>query len=140
MTIAIATCSALPTGDEDAQLLRHALSAREVDATWCVWDDPSVDWGQFDLVVIRSTWDYTASPRPVSRLGRIGRPADQPGGRGRLEHRQELPARPGRRGRSDRADEWAAPGEPVVLPAQGEFVVKPSVGAGSKGAGRFDRR
>ena len=23
-----------------------------------MWDDPNVDWGSFDLVVIRSTWDY----------------------------------------------------------------------------------
>jgi glutathione synthase/RimK-type ligase-like ATP-grasp enzyme len=35
------------------------------------------------------------------------------------------------------ATSWAAPGEPIVLPTRGEFVVKPSVGAGSKGAGRF---
>jgi hypothetical protein len=32
---------------------------------------------------------------------------------------------------------FAAPGEPVMLPDSGEFVVKPSVGAGSYGAGRF---
>jgi glutathione synthase/RimK-type ligase-like ATP-grasp enzyme len=33
--------------------------------------------------------------------------------------------------------EFFAPGEPVSLPAATEFVVKPSVGAGSMGAGRF---
>ena len=24
-----------------------------------VWDDPAVDWSRFDLVVVRTTWDYT---------------------------------------------------------------------------------
>jgi glutathione synthase/RimK-type ligase-like ATP-grasp enzyme len=33
--------------------------------------------------------------------------------------------------------DFFAPGEPVRLPAGTEFVVKPSVGAGSMGAGRF---
>ena len=25
-----------------------------------VWDDAGVDWAAFDLVVVRSTWDYPA--------------------------------------------------------------------------------
>jgi hypothetical protein len=29
------------------------------EAEPAVWDDPGVDWGAFDLVVVRSTWDYT---------------------------------------------------------------------------------
>jgi glutathione synthase/RimK-type ligase-like ATP-grasp enzyme len=33
--------------------------------------------------------------------------------------------------------QWLEPGRPVALPIAGEFVVKPSVGAGSRGAGRF---
>ena len=28
------------------------------DATWVIWDDPSVDWRAFDVVLIRPTWDY----------------------------------------------------------------------------------
>jgi glutathione synthase/RimK-type ligase-like ATP-grasp enzyme len=33
--------------------------------------------------------------------------------------------------------DWFAPDEPVHLPGTGEYVIKPSVGAGSLGAGRF---
>lgn len=36
-------------------LLARALQ----DAVPVVWDDPSVDWSAFDLVLVRSTWDYT---------------------------------------------------------------------------------
>ncbi len=35
------------------------------------------------------------------------------------------------------ATEWIEPGDTFVLPAT-EFVLKPTIGAGSKGAGRFD--
>jgi glutathione synthase/RimK-type ligase-like ATP-grasp enzyme len=28
------------------------------EAVWAVWDDPTVDWAAFDLVVVRCTWDY----------------------------------------------------------------------------------
>jgi hypothetical protein len=29
------------------------------EAVPAVWDDPGVDWSRFDVVVVRSTWDYT---------------------------------------------------------------------------------
>ncbi|HEV7654862.1 MAG TPA: hypothetical protein VGP36_09035 [Mycobacteriales bacterium] len=56
--IALATCRELPAGDEDAGLLLTACAAAGLDADWRVWDDPAIDWGSYDLVVIRSTWDY----------------------------------------------------------------------------------
>ena len=40
----------------------EALAARGVDASPAVWDDDGVDWAHFDLVVVRSTWDY---PKPA---------------------------------------------------------------------------
>ena len=52
--IALATCSYFPGGDADDAPLVAALP----EARWAVWDDPSVDWSAFDLVVLRSTWDY----------------------------------------------------------------------------------
>ncbi len=49
-----------PTGtDADDRELLAALADRGLPAEPVVWDDASVDWGRFDLVVIRSTWDYT---------------------------------------------------------------------------------
>ena len=40
-------------------LLSAALDSIGVAHEAVVWDDPSVDWSSFALVVLRSTWDYT---------------------------------------------------------------------------------
>src|SRR5205823_6568423 len=56
--IALATCSALPQLDDDERLIIPALAARGVAAEPRVWDDPSVEWDAYPLVVVRSTWDY----------------------------------------------------------------------------------
>jgi hypothetical protein len=56
--LAYTTCSRLPEGDEDAPAVFAALAARGVAASIEVWDDASVDWSTYDLVVVRSTWDW----------------------------------------------------------------------------------
>ena len=56
--VALATCSELPDLDADDRPLVPALAERGVSAQPAVWDDPAVDWAAFDLVVLRSTWDY----------------------------------------------------------------------------------
>lgn len=45
--------------DRDAEVLVEELDRVGVTATPAVWDDPAVDWAEADLVVVRSTWDYT---------------------------------------------------------------------------------
>ena len=55
MTVALATCADFPDGDaDDAGAARAAIGGE----WFAVWDDPAVDWAAFDLVVVRSTWDY----------------------------------------------------------------------------------
>ena len=56
--VALVTCAALPDLDADDHLLRDALRARGVEVSAVQWDDPDADWSGFDLVLIRSTWDY----------------------------------------------------------------------------------
>ena len=53
--VAIATSSAIE--DPDAPTLLGALARHGVQADLVAWD-ASIDWGDYDLVVIRSTWDY----------------------------------------------------------------------------------
>ena len=60
MNVALATSSALPSLTEDDQLLIPALRAFGIDAHPVIWNDRSIAWGDFDMCVIRSTWDYTA--------------------------------------------------------------------------------
>ena len=44
--------------DEDMPHLQRALD--EVGQPWAevAWDDDAIEWGEFSLVVVRSTWDY----------------------------------------------------------------------------------
>src|SRR6476659_11289710 len=90
--VTLATCAQLPTGDEDGLLLTEALSALGADWQWAAWNDPSVDWNMAGLVVVRSTWDYTADREAflgwADRLRRVENPPavlrwnsdnDQPG-------------------------------------------------------------
>jgi glutathione synthase/RimK-type ligase-like ATP-grasp enzyme len=134
--VLIATCADLPRGDEDADVLAAALTTRGLVAEWAVWDDPSVDWTGA-LVVIRSTWDYT--PRRAEFLewartvGRLHNPPEVLAWNSDKLYLRDLAGA----GVPIVPTFWAAPGEPVTLPDTPEFVIKPSVGAGSRGAGRF---
>ena len=58
MRIALATCDELPEGDADDALMAAALAERGHEVRWRLWDDGRVDWSDFDVVVVRSTWDY----------------------------------------------------------------------------------
>ncbi|MFC9581952.1 hypothetical protein ACFVJ8_03755 [Streptomyces yangpuensis] len=44
--------------DTDLPLLLEALGAAGLSAEPVTWDADPVQWGGFDLAVIRSTWDY----------------------------------------------------------------------------------
>ncbi|WP_058826007.1 RimK family alpha-L-glutamate ligase [Haloferax sp. Q22] len=62
-SIALATSEDLPgLVDDDASFLA-ALRERDVAAEPVVWSDESVDWGEFDAVVVRSIWDYYRHPK-----------------------------------------------------------------------------
>jgi glutathione synthase/RimK-type ligase-like ATP-grasp enzyme len=55
--IGVATAAEVPHLDDEGRLLLAQLLARGVAAEPVVWD-ADVVWGDFDLVVVRSTWDY----------------------------------------------------------------------------------
>lgn len=44
--------------DADMPLLSAALTDIGCDHQMVVWDDTTIDWSSFSLVVLRSTWDY----------------------------------------------------------------------------------
>jgi glutathione synthase/RimK-type ligase-like ATP-grasp enzyme len=56
--VALATCAELPDLEPDDRLLLPALAANDIEGVPAVWDDPAVAWDVYDLVVLRSTWDY----------------------------------------------------------------------------------
>ena len=51
--LALVTCADALGLDTDLPLLTAHL-----DADVVVWDDPRVEWGDYDAVIVRSAWDY----------------------------------------------------------------------------------
>jgi hypothetical protein len=93
-----------------------------------VWDDPSVDWSAFDLVVIRSTWDYTTKVGAfldwVHALPRVANDADVV----EWNHDKRYLASLHAVGIPTVRSRWG----PCDVP-DGRWVVKPRIGAGARG-------
>ncbi|MEV4414225.1 hypothetical protein [Catellatospora sp. NPDC049609] len=134
--VAIVTCAEIPLLEPDDQLVLPALAALGVDAEPAVWDDPAVDWAAYDLVALRSTWDYAQRrdeflawargvPRLVNSAETVAWNTDK-------RYLAELAAA----GLPVTPTTFLAPGDAFTPPA-GEYVVKPAVSAGSRDTGRY---
>ena len=58
MRVGIATCERPPVPDLEAGLVVVALERAGPEGVLAPWSDPGVDWSDFDVVWISSTWDY----------------------------------------------------------------------------------
>ena len=145
MRIAFATAPADAIGHDDTDRPLHdaACAAVGIELVHPVWSDPDVPWDEFDLVVVRATWDYLdhldAYRAWLGRVDAVGR-LHNPGRvvTWNLDKRYLL--------------ELSDAGVPIVptrvcgdagavdaaLDAVGgEVVVKPVESAGSRSTGRF---
>lgn len=133
MQVMLAGCDALPEGDGDEAGLVEALAGHGVEARWEPWGgEVPAD----TLVVLRATWDYTDRPEEFhSWCAGVPRLANE---HDVVLHNLDKSYLVG-------LGEAGVPVIPtlVVPPGSelpglpGEIVVKPAVGAGSRGAGRF---
>lgn len=57
MRVALATAAHLPHGSEDDQVLMAGLRSADLAPVSVIWDR-GTEWGSFDVVVLRSIWDY----------------------------------------------------------------------------------
>jgi glutathione synthase/RimK-type ligase-like ATP-grasp enzyme len=134
--VLLATCAAYPEGDEDASALLAALQSAGVDARLAVWTDPAVDWSPA-VTVLRSTWDYTLRREQflawLSTVPAVLNPTEVVLWNSDKVYLHELE----QAGVPITPTVIAPPGTTPSFPDETEFVVKPSVGAGSRGAGRF---
>lgn len=136
--IALATCAELPTGYLEDEL-RDLLGA-----TWVRWNDPGADWAAFDLVVVRSTWDYQRDLAGflawAERVPRLVNPASVLAWTTDKRYLAEVAAA----GLPVVPTSFLAPGEALPAELPEELVLKPTVSAGSRDTGRFrpatDRR
>jgi len=143
VAFATAPADVIGLNDTDRPFHEAACAAAGVVLDHAVWSDPTVPWADYDLVVVRSTWDYLdhlgtfgAWLDRVGRLGTLHNPAAVIGWN--LDKRYLL--------------DLAAAGVPVI-PTRvchdaagvdealgglaGEVVVKPAVSAGSRLTGRY---
>ena len=128
----------MPTGDGDDLPLVMALTDLGFEVSMVPWDQPGVDWATFDATVIRATWDYTTRQEEflawAASVPRLYNPAPVVVANSDKTYLAELAAA----GLPVVDTRLAPPGTEPELPETGEFVLKPSVGAGSRGVGRFD--
>jgi O-ureido-D-serine cyclo-ligase len=146
--------------DEDLPPLVDALVERGARVSTPCWDDPAVDWSSFDLAVLRSTWNYVEridefrawARRCAARTRLFNPPAllEWNTDKHYLQHLYragvavvptcyvEPGADPGRSLR-----QFLAGGLESLSVGRNcdfdEFVVKPSIGAGSRDAARYRR-
>ena len=58
MKVALVTARPARGLDEDEPLLNLAFQKAGCEVGIAEWDDPKVDWGSFDVALLRSAWDY----------------------------------------------------------------------------------
>ena len=135
--VAIVTCEMFPDLEQDDRLLRDALRERGADVDAVLWDDPVADWSAYDLVVIRSPWDYTerrdAFVAWAHTVPRLANPADVVEWNTDKHYLRELAAH----GLPVTPTEYVEPGKPWTPPPTGEWVVKPTISASSRDTGRY---
>lgn len=122
--------------DHDWPLLREALAAEAIEAELCVWDDDRVSWADYELVVIRSTWDYTKDRAGfliwASGVARLCNPFSVVEYSTDKHYLVDLAAKGHRIVPTSFCDVGATPSFPNT-----RFVVKPTVGAGSIDAEKY---
>lgn len=140
MRVALATCAALPGGWPDDAPLRQALADRGAEARFEVWDEPGVDWSRFDVVLIRSVWDYTRKREEfVDWARRVGPALRNATAIVAWNSDKRYLGDLGRAGLPVVPTAFVEPGDPPP-PLDGEVVVKPVVSAGARDTGRFGDR
>ena len=124
--------------DPDLPLAAPALADAGLDVDLVRWDDPDVDWDAYALAVVRSCWDYTWRHEEflawAASVPRLRNPVEVLRWNTDKTYLREL-------------ERSALPVVPTVwdpttegeLSDAGEWVVKPSISAGSRDTARWSR-
>jgi len=136
LQVALATAAQLPDLDEDGAALLEALDAEGVQAAPVVWAS-GADWAAYDLVVVRSTWDYDRRREQflawAASVPRLANPADVLAWNTDKTYLQALASA----GVPVVETTWLVPGD-VFTPPAGPYVVKPTVSAGARDTAAYD--
>lgn len=158
--VALVTADAALPLDEDMPPLVAALEALQVQVSTPAWDARDVDWSRYDLALLRSPWDYVdrideflAWAHACGRSTRLCNPADVVAWNTDKHYLLELHAA----GVAVVPTRYVEPGQGAAAELRSflcddagglhagercafdEFVVKPTIGAGSRDAARYRR-
>ncbi len=125
--------------DDDEPPALAALAAAGVRVDVVDWDDPAVAWDAYDRAVLRSTWDYPERLREfLAWLGGVEAATDlrNPPDVVRWNVDKHYLAELAAAGLPVVPTTFSEPGAAPAFP-DGEFVVKPAVGAGSRDAASY---
>ncbi len=132
--IALATCEELPDLDPDDQPLLGLFHKMGIEATPAIWSDPTINWADFDHIIVRNTWDYSGRLEEFLTWVKTHK--------SRIQNSYEIIL-----WNSNKIylKDLAGAGFPIVetqfvtdprgdwdLPPLGDFVVKPTVSCGSR--------
>lgn len=134
MKIALVTCESMPTPDKDGGAVEGALAGHAVETV--AWS-ADCDWSRFDVVLLRTPWDYPlhaeAFARWVDAVGdKLVNPAPVVRWNMHKAYLLELEAK----GVPIVPTRLVTRPEDVRLSGDEEVVVKPAVGSGARGAMR----
>jgi hypothetical protein len=80
--VALVTSAAWPDLAPDDRLMAPALDRVDIDTEIAVWTDPRIAWERYDLIVIRSCWDYHADlSRWLDWIDTVDEPGRRPASR-----------------------------------------------------------
>ncbi len=125
-----------------APLARRGIVARPE-----IWDDAAADWARYDLVVLRSPWDYSRRRTEfvawAASVPRLANPASVVAGNTDKRYLARLaeagvPVVPTQWLEPASAPRPGAAGPDWRPPEDGVVVVKPAISAGSVETGRYD--
>lgn len=133
-----------PILNQNNAVLTESLAKLGVDASTHEWSDKSVDWSVFDLVVLRSTWDYAARRDEflawAQSVPQLLNPAKALAWNTDKEYLKTMAEKGVPTVRTvwlDPARHFSSQAIHTRLPAFGDFVIKPSISAGSQGVARY---
>jgi glutathione synthase/RimK-type ligase-like ATP-grasp enzyme len=152
--VALATSADWPDLTPDDSALRSALARAGVDSEITIWTDASIEWTPFDLIVVRSCWDYHNDlPRwlgwldSLERQGAGARLCNPPAAlrwNARKTYLTELVARgvptvPTQWLEPTDLTSWANFSAAIAAAEWDDLVCKPAVSAGALGTFRLQR-
>ncbi len=134
--VALATCSVMPPEFTDDQLVISELESLGAEVAYEPWD-AEVDWEEFDVVAVRSPWDYSRRRDEfVAWAERVGPNLHNPADLLRWNSEKSYLHDLSQAGLAVVETQFVEPGARWTG-SETEVVIKPSISAGGRDTGRF---